>query len=122
MSNIKNIKKAVGNTIGAATSVVAVSTEIVADTSGLVANTIGATPSVLKALLISPFSAAKGYLMEAEGMKPEEAETAAFHYIEQDVAVTIAQGGEGAGKILAQLLDEDEDPITTSERKEVIDQ
>ena len=67
-NNIKNIKKAVGNTVSAATGVVTVGTEVVADSSSLISNSIGATPAVLKALLVSPFSAAKGYLMEAEGV------------------------------------------------------
>jgi len=117
-NNIKNIKKAIGNTIGAATSTVAVTTEAVADSSGLLANSIASTPAVLKAVLVSPFSAAKGYLMEAEGLSAEEAQTAAFKYLEQDVAVTIARGGEGVGKLLASLL-EDEDTKTTG--KEVTD-
>ena len=121
-NNIKNIKKAVGSTVSAATGVVAVGTEVVADSSSLISNSIGATPAVLKALLLSPFSAAKGYLMEAEDLTAEQAEAVAFKYLEQDVATTIQEASEGSGKLIAQLLDEDEDPITTSERKEVIDQ
>ena len=42
-NNIKNIKKAVGNTVSAATGVVAVGTEAVADSSSLISNSIGAT-------------------------------------------------------------------------------
>jgi len=76
-NNIKNIKKAVGNTVSAATGVVAVGTEVVADSSSLISNSIGATPAVLKALLVSPFSAAKGYLMEAEDLTEEQAEAVA---------------------------------------------
>ena len=120
-NNIKNIKKAVGNTVSAATGVVAVGTEVVADSSSLISNSIGATPAVLKALLVSPFSAAKGYLMEAENLSAEQAELVAYKYIKQDVAVTITEASEGSGKLIAQLLDEDEDPITTSEKKEVND-
>lgn len=120
-SNIKNIKKAVGSTVSAATGVVAVGTEVVADSSSLISNSIGATPSVLKALLLSPFSAAKGYLMEAEDLTAEQAEVAAFKYLEQDVATTIRETSEGSGKLIAQLFDEDEDPITASEKKEVND-
>ena len=120
-NNIKNIKKAVGNTVSAATGVVAVGTEVVADSSSLISNSIGATPAVLKALLVSPFTAAKGYLMEAEDMTAQEAEAVAFHYLKQDVAVTITEASEGAGKLMASLF-EDEDPITASEKKGVNDQ
>ena len=113
--NIKNIKKSVGKTVAAVTGTVAVSTEVVADTSGLVANSIASTPAVLKALLVSPFSAAKGYLMEAEGLSEKEARARAFHILEQDVAVTVEKAGEGAGKAIAMLLEEDEEMITTAE-------
>lgn len=116
-NNLKNIKKSVSNTVGAATSVVSVTTEMVADVSGLLSNSIGATPAVLRALLASPFSAAKGYLMEAEGLSEQEAERAAFKYLEQNLALTIAQGGEGAGKLLAQLLADDEAQVDTADKK-----
>ena len=121
-NNIKNIKKAVGNTVSAATGIVTVGTEVVADGSGLISNSIGAAPAVLKALLSTPFTAAKGYLMEAEDMTAQEAEAVAFHYIEQDVATTITEAGEGAGKLVAKLFDEDEESITTSEQKGVNNQ
>jgi len=119
-SNIKNIKKAIGNTIGAATSTVAVTTEAVADSSGLLANSIASTPAVLKALLVSPFSAAKGYLIEAEGLSEEQAQAAAFHYLNQSVATTIAQTSEGVGKLTASLFEDDEDPITTVEKQQEV--
>ena len=108
-NNIKNIKKAVGNTVSAATGVVTVGTEVVADSSSLISNSIGATPAVLKALLVSPFSAAKGYLMEAENLSEKQAEAVAYKYIKQDVATTIQGASEGSGKLIAQLLDDDED-------------
>jgi len=121
-NNIKNITKALGNTITAATGVVSVSTELVADTSGLLANSIGATPAVLKALLSTPFSAAKGYLMEAENMSEEQATKAAFKYLQQDMAVTIDKGGESVGKLIASLFEDDDDTKTATEKKEVINQ
>ena len=119
MSNVNNIKKAVGNTVSAATGIVSVGTEVVADSSSLISNSIVATPAVLKALLASPFSAAKGYLMEAEGLSAEDAEKVAYHYFEQDLATTITEAGEGAGKLAAQLFedDADEETITTTERR-----
>lgn len=120
-NNIKNIKKAVGSTVSAATGVVAVSTEVIADSSELISNSISATPAVLKALLMTPFSAAKGYLMEAEKLTAEQAEAVAFKYLTQDVATTVQKASEGSGKLIAQLLDEDEDPINISEMVEVHD-
>ena len=121
-TNIKNIKKAVSNTVSAATGVVTVGTEVVADSSSLISNSIGATPAVLKALLVSPFSAAKGYLMEAEDLTDDQAEAVAFKYLEQDIATTIEKASEGSGKLIAQLFEDDDDSITTSEKqKEVID-
>lgn len=118
MSNVKNIKKSIGNTFSAATAVVSVSTEVVADASGFVSSSIGSTPAVLKALLQAPFSAAKGYLMEAEDMTEEEAELAAFKYINQEVAVTVKQGGEASGKLIAQLFAEEVDDADDSAKKQ----
>ncbi len=71
--------------------------------------------------MVSPFSAAKGYLMEADNLSEEQAEAVAFKYLAQDVATTIQEVGEGSGKLAAQLF-EDEETITTSEKKEVNDQ
>lgn len=118
-NNLRNIKRAVGSTVSAATGVVAVGTEVVADTSSLISNSISATPSVLKALLVSPFSAAKGYLMEAEDLTAEQAEAVAFKYLAQDVATTIQEAGEGSGKLIAMLF-EDEETITTSEKQKEV--
>lgn len=120
-NNIKNIKKAVGSTVSAATGIVAVGTEVVADTSSLISNSISATPSVFKALLMTPFSAAKGYLMQAEELTAEQAEAVAFKYITQDVTTTIQKASEGSGKLIAQLFEEDEDPINISNMVEVHD-
>ena len=120
--SINNVKKTVNNTLSATTGALAATSEIMADSTGAISTTIESTPAVLKALLKSPFAAAKGYLMEAEDLTAKEAEAVAFHYIEQDVATTITEAGEGAGKLVAKLFDEDEDPITTSEKKEVNDQ
>jgi len=119
-NNIKNIKKAIGNTFDAITATVAVTTEVIADTTGLISSSVGATPDVAKSIMVSPFSAAKGYLMESNDLSDEEAESIAFHYLNQSVATTITETSKGSGKLIAQLLEEDEDPITTSEKKEVI--
>ena len=122
MSNIKNIKKSISNTFGAVTQVVSVSTELLADTSLFISNSIGATPNVLKSMTQTPFTAARGYIMESEGISKEDAHKRAFKYIDQDVATTIVELSEGSGKLLADLFKEEADPITTSEKKEVINQ
>ncbi len=109
-NNIKNITKSVSNTASAATGVVALAADLLIDGTDLVSNGVHATPAVLKALLSAPFAAAKGYLMEAEGMSADEAELAAYRYIKQDVSLTITEVSEGAGKLVAGLFDEyDED-------------
>lgn len=107
-NNVRNIKRSVGNTLNAATGAVAVTTEVIADASELLANSISQTPAVLKALLHSPFSAAKGYLMEAEGLSEQEAEAVAFHYLNQDLSTTIREGSEGVGKLTAALFEDDD--------------
>jgi len=117
MNNIKNIKKSLSNTITAATSIVAVTTEVVADASGLIANSIGSTPAVIKATLVTPFSAAQGYLMEAEDRSEEEAREAAFRILEQDTAVTIEHAGQGVGKLIAMLLEDDEADDNNADKK-----
>ena len=116
-NNIKNVAKSVSNILSAATSIVAVSTEVLADSTGMVSNSVSSTPKVMKALLVTPFSAAKGYLMEAEGLSSEEAELVAFHYIKQDVATTIAEAGEGAGKLVATMFEDDEEENIVIEDK-----
>lgn len=107
MSNLNNIKKSIVNTFSAATAVVSVSTELLADTSLYISKSIAAAPGVAKELAKTPFSAGKGYLMESEGISAEEAEARAFKYINQEVRVTIREGGEGAGKLLADLFKEE---------------
>ncbi|MFK5984811.1 MAG: hypothetical protein QM479_05245 [Pseudomonadota bacterium] len=118
-TNIRNIKKSVSNIITAAVTTVSVVTELAADTTSLAAKAIAATPKIGKATLLLPFSASEGYLMEADNMSAEEAEEAAFKYVKQEVATTIDQAGESAGKLVAMMFedDEDENPITTSEKQ-----
>ena len=107
MSNLNNIKKSIGHTFTAATTVVSVSTELLADTTLYISSGVGSTPAVLKELAKTPFSAGKGYLMESEGITAEAAEARAFKYVNQEVSVTIREGGEGAGKLLADLFKEE---------------
>lgn len=112
-NNVRNIKRSISNTAAAATGTIAVATEVTADLSEFLANSISSTPAVLKALLQAPFSAAKGYLIEAEGLNEEQAEAIAFHYLNQDLAVTVREGSEGLGKAIASLLEDDDDDVNT---------
>jgi len=82
-----------------------------ADLVGSTLNLAIKTPSVLKAVLKTPFAAGKGYLMEAEGLTPQEAELIAYKYLNQDITDTIEQVGEGAGKLLANLFTEAADEV-----------
>lgn len=116
MSAIKDITKATGNTINAATSTINVGAQMVADGTELLNKSIVSTPDVLKALLQSPFAAAKGYIMEAEGVSADVAEERAYKYVNQELSLTITEAGEGAGKLLAELLEEDE-PETSKANK-----
>ena len=105
--------------MSAATGAVATTTELLADSTELLSHGVQATPAVLKALLTVPFAAAKGYLMEAEGMNAEEAELAAYRYIKQDVALTITEASEGAGKLVADMFSEyEEDDNNANTAKE----
>lgn len=109
---INNVKRAVSNTVNAATSTVAVSSELLADSTGLITNTVQATPAVLKALLEAPFAAAKGYLMDAEGLSAEQAEAKAYHYLRQDVAKTVTEVSEAGGRLFSDLMKDDDDDNT----------
>lgn len=117
-NNVKNIKKSLGNTVSAATSVVSVSTEVVADASGLISSSIEVAPAVLKALLLLPFSVAKGYLMKAKGLSDEDAEAVVFHYLKQDVVTTIKQGGEASGRLIANIFEQEVEEATDAAKKQ----
>jgi len=121
-NNIRNIKKSISNTLTAVTSVVAVSTEVIADTSGLIAGSIGAAPGVVKAVLATPFSATQGYLMESQGVSEELAHKAAYHILEQDMSVTVEQAGVGVGKLIAMLLEDDEDDANNADKIKLVDE
>ena len=116
MSNIKNIKKSISNTISAATSIVSVSTELLADTSLYISKSIEHTPAVLKSIGQSPFSATKGYIMESEGVDADVAEQRAFKYLNQELSVTINETSEGAGKLIADMFADDEPNDNTDDK------
>ena len=108
---INNVVTASKNLINIAGSTVQVGSEVVVDGSELLNSTVKSAPAVVKALLASPFAAAKGYIMEAEGVSEEEAEERAYKYARQDLSRTIEDAGTGAGKLLAELLKEDLDGV-----------
>ena len=106
--NVKsNVKSIVINTIDTPLSLGSTALQLTADGANLVNKTASATPAVLKAIFKSPIDAVVGYIMEAEGVTKDVAQKRAYKYLEQDVATTIADAGEGAGKLLAELLKEE---------------
>lgn len=119
MSNsINNLVQASKNVINAATSTIQVGAQLVADGTELLNSSIVETPQVAKALLATPFAAAKGYIMEAEGVSEEVAEARAYKYLRQELSHTIEEVGVGSGKLLADILKEDlEDAGVASTKK-----
>jgi hypothetical protein len=108
MSIKQDVKSIVSNTVTAPLSLGATTLKLAADGTGLIDSGARATPAVLKALLTLPFATAKGYIKEAEGVSDEVAELRAYHYIKQDLSTTIEEVGVGSGKLLAELLKEDD--------------
>jgi len=108
MKAINNLVQASKNVVNAATSTISVGAQMVADGTQLLNNSVVETPQVMKALLSTPFAAAKGYIMESEGVSSEEAETRAYKYLQQNLSRTIEEVGVGSGKLLADLLKEDD--------------
>ena len=116
--SINNVVKASKNLINAGASTISVGAQLVADGSELLNNSVGQTPAVLSALLTTPFAAAKGYIMESEGVTAEVAEARAYRFIRQDLARTITEGSEGAGKLMVSLFDDDDERVSTVDTKE----
>ena len=117
--SINNLVKASMNIIHASTSLIDVGAQMVADGTELLSNSIVETPQVCKALLSSPFAAAKGYIMEAEGVSEEVAEARAYRYLKQELSRTIEEVGVGSGKLLADLLKEDLDDDAPASTKKL---
>jgi hypothetical protein len=108
MKAINNVVVASKNIINAATSTVSVSAQVVADGTELLNDSVTQAPLVLKALLTAPFAAAKGYIMESEGVSEQVAEARAYRFIKQSLSTTIEEVGVGSGKLLADLLKEED--------------
>lgn len=106
--SLNNLVRASKNVISAATSTISVGAQMVADGTELLNAGVVDTPRVMGALLATPFAATKGYLMEADGLSEEQAELKAYKYIKQELSRTIQEVGVGSGKLLADLLKEDD--------------
>ena len=112
MSAITNVVKATKNTISATINTVGLGAQLLADGTELINASIGQAKPTTKAILALPFSTTKGYLIQ-EGATEEEADAKAYQFIRQDVAVTIEAVGVGSGKLLSELLKEDEAVVST---------
>jgi hypothetical protein len=106
MNAIKNVVQASKNTVGAAANSVSVVAQMTADGTALINTGVGSAPGIIKSLLTLPFAATKGYLVQ-EGVDEAQAEAQAYRYVRQPLARTITQIGEGSGKLLSDLLKED---------------
>ena len=104
---VNNLVQASKHLINAASSTINVGCQVINDGSKLINSGVQDTPAVCKALFESPCAAAKGYIMEAEGVSAEEAEARAYKYVRQELSRTITEAGEGSGKLLAALLKDD---------------
>ena len=107
MKAITNVVTAAKNILNTAGNSIEVASTLVADGTGVVNKSVSSTPAVLNALLTAPFAAAKGYIMESEGVSADEAELRAYRFIRQNLSVTIEQAGVGSGKVLAAILAEE---------------
>ena len=116
MSAINNLVRATKKTVSATVNLAALSTELLADGAELINASVGQAKPISKAVLSLPFATAEGYLI-AEGATPEAAKAKAYHFVDQAVAVTIAEVGVGSGKLLSALLKED-DVVSTDSKED----
>ena len=108
MKAINNLVQASKSLINAGTSSINVGAQLIADGANLMNGSVEEAPKVVGALLTTPFAAAKGFLMEAEGVSADVAEERAYKYLKQELSRTIEEVGVGSGKLLADLLKEDD--------------
>ena len=108
----EDVKTIVSQSVSLPLSATATCISMAAAGLGVAEQGVRHTPSVVKALLSVPFAAAKGYIMEADGVTAEVAEARAYKYLKQDLSVTIEQVGVGSGKLLADLLKDDDADVT----------
>lgn len=118
MNALNNVVQAVKNVINTVGNSIEVSSTLIADGTGVINKTVSSTPVVLQALLTAPFAAAKGYIMESEGVSEDEAEQRAYRFIRQNLSVTITEAGVGSGKLLADLLKEEDLDVAVDNSKD----
>lgn len=107
MSVKQDVRNIVSKSVSVPLSAGATTLEVTADALGYVESGVKSTPAVVKSLLQLPFAAAKGYIMESEGVSSKEAEERAYRYARQELSRTIEEAGEASGKLLAELMKED---------------
>jgi hypothetical protein len=118
MKAINNLVQATKNTIGAVINTASIGTQLLADGTGLLNSGVSEFKPVAKSLLLLPFSATEGYLVE-EGMDVEQAQQVAYKYVKQPLSLTITAVGVGSGALLADLLKEDNLEVAVVDKKEV---
>jgi len=104
MSIKTDVKTIASTSVSLPLSATATALSVAADSMGVLEKGVKASPAVVKALLSAPFAAAKGYIMESEGVAEDVAEERAYKYLKQDLSATIEQVGVGSGKLLADVL------------------
>jgi hypothetical protein len=119
MSIKQDVKTIATKSVSVPMSAGATTLTMTADGLGYIESGIKSTPAVVKALLTMPFAAAKGYIMEAEGVSAEEASLRAYKYVDQELSRTIEEAGEASGKLLAELL-KDEPTTDGTASKELV--
>ena len=107
MKAVNNVVNATGNILNTVGNGIEVSSELVAAGTGVINHSVKSTPAILGALLTAPFAAAKGYIMESEGVTADEAELRAYRFVRQNLSVTITEAGVGTGKAIAAILAEE---------------
>jgi len=107
MSAIKDTVKASKDLVAASISIVGVTAEVAAMGAGLLKDSISEVVPCAKALATSPLAATEGYLVQ-EGMDTAEAHAKAYRYVNQPLSVTITEVGVGSGKLLSDLLKDEE--------------
>lgn len=117
MSVKQDVRTIVGKSVSVPLSAAALTIELGADGIELIESGIKAAPSIGLSLLKLPFAAVKGYLVQ-EGASEHDAEERAYRYVKQDLSRTITELGEGSGKLLSDLLKEDDLEAAVARREE----
>jgi hypothetical protein len=121
MNAMKEAVTATKDLFGATLSIASVSVTLVAKGAKGVRNSVDQLVPTGEAILKLPFAATEGYLTQ-EGMDAAEAHDRAYRFVNQPLSVTIEAVGVGSGKLLADLLkEEDTDAADDSSKEEATD-